>query len=228
MPPDKSFVFAPLFNAPPDRANPSGHDATGAFHPGMATYKRIYEDLGRQVVTFKFDNARGVSGRRRRESILEAMQRNAGSRRYDAIVYFGHGWPHGLPSASFGEDTLDMLSEAILCHGQPGVKVVLYACSCAAPGGYAFKLAKKLGRWSQSGMAVFGHPVDGHSFRNPAVRRYPSNRGETGQTVCPEGMFAAWREAMHGPTAFWARMPFMTPAELTAELGAVAAEAGRR
>lgn len=218
MPPDKSFVFAPLFNSPPDEANPNGHDATGAFHPGMAAYRRLYEGLGKQVVTFKFDNSRGQPRDRRRQSIINAMQQSAGSRRYDAIVYFGHGSPRGLVSASFGEDALDMLSGALLQHCQPSVKVVLYACSCAAPGGYAFKLAKRLSCWSHKGMTVFGHPTAGHSFRNPMVRRYPSNRGETGETVCPDGMVADWRRAMHGHTELWAKMPFMTREEIAAAL----------
>lgn len=219
-PPEKSFVFAPSFNSPPDEANPSGHDATGAFHPGMERYQQLYQSLGKQVVTFRFDNSRGQPAGRRRQSIINAMQQNAGSRRYDAIVYFGHGSPRGLGSASFGEDALDELSAAILQHSQPSVKVVLYACSCAAPGGYAFKLAKRLGRWSHKGMAVLGHPTRGHSFRNPLVRRYPSNRGETGQTVCPDGMFADWLHAMERRAEFWAKMPFMTQDEIAAAVSA--------
>ena len=75
-PPEKSFVFAPLFNSPPDEANPNGHDATGAFHPGMAAYRRLYEGLGKQVVTFKFANGRGQSRDRRRQSIINAMQQS--------------------------------------------------------------------------------------------------------------------------------------------------------
>ncbi|HEY4250094.1 MAG TPA: hypothetical protein VGM87_02785 [Roseomonas sp.] len=217
-PPEKSFVFAPRFNSPPDEANLGGHDATGAFHPGMERYERLYEGLGKQVVTFRFDNSRGQPAARRRQSIIDAMQRNAGSQRYDAIVYFGHGSPRGLLSASFGEGALDALSAAILQHCQPSVKVILYACCCAAPGGFAFKLAKQLGRWSHKGMAVLGHPTRGHSFRNPLVRRYPSDRGETGQTVCPDGMFADWQHAMRGHAEFWALMPFMTTEELAAAL----------
>jgi hypothetical protein len=32
--PTNAFIFAPMFNQPPDGANPNGNDATGAFQPG--------------------------------------------------------------------------------------------------------------------------------------------------------------------------------------------------
>lgn len=216
-PPEKSFVFAPMYNETPKPGEPPKNDATGAFQPGMAIYKKLYEGMGKQVVTFKFDNT--APGKTRRQSILDAMQRNCGGVWYDAIVYFGHGWKGGLASAGFTNDNRETLTDAIWDYGTPGVKVILYACSCATPGGYAYKMAQDLNCWAQYGLEVFGHPSVGHSFTNPQVRRYPSSQGETGETVCPDGKVAAWMKAMRNERdAFWARMPFMTREELAAAL----------
>ncbi len=214
-PPEKSFVFAPMFNQTPKAGEPPTNDATGAFHPGMAIYKRMYEGMGKQVVTLKFDNHAPAAQRRRQ--ILDAMQNNCGGQWYDAIVYFGHGWKGGLASAGFDNASRGSLTDAIWDYGTPGVKVILYACSCAEPGGYAYKMAQDLSCWAQYGLEVFGHPSVGHSFLNTQVRRYPSNLGETGETVCPDGKLKGWLKNMKSERdGFWAQMPFMTRDELAA------------
>lgn len=41
-----------------------------------------------------------------------------------------------MPSAGFGPNSIDSLNDAIWNYGQYSVKVILYACSCAAEGGY--------------------------------------------------------------------------------------------
>lgn len=216
-PPEKSFVFAPLHNSRPKENEPPQNDAKGAFHPGMEIYRKLYEGMGKQVVTFKFDNY--APAKQRRQSILDKMQQNVGSQWYDAIVYFGHGWKGGLASAGFDDGSRGDLTDAIWAYGQPSVKVVLFACLCATPGGYAYKIAQDLNCWANEGMEVFGHPSVGHSFTNPQVRRYPSNKGETGETVCPDGKLQAWLKAMKNErSGFWAQMPFMTPDELAAAL----------
>ena len=128
--PDRSFVFYPAHNQLPDENNPKGNDATGAFHPGAETYRRYYTGLGKAVVMCKFDNQ--APAEKRRAQILNAMAVGAGEAWYDAIVYFGHGYKDGMPSAGFGPGSIDSLNEAIWNYGQYSVKVVLYACSCAA------------------------------------------------------------------------------------------------
>ncbi|MBR0669099.1 hypothetical protein GXW71_32415 [Roseomonas hellenica] len=214
-PPEKSFVFAPMHNMRPKENEPPQNDAIGAFHPGMSIYKKMYEGMGKQVVTFKFDNY--APAKQRRQSILDKMQQGAGSQWYDAIIYFGHGWKGGLASAGFDNASRGDLTDAIWYYGQPWVKVVLFACSCATPGGYAYKMAQDLNCWANEGMEVLGHPSVGHSFTNPQVRRYPSNQGETGETVCPDGRVQGWLKKMRDERAgFWAQMPFMTREELAA------------
>jgi hypothetical protein len=212
--PSKSFVFAPKFNQPPDDNNPLGHDATGAFQPGMAAYKTLYEGMGGTVVTHLINNQK-VNGPARRAGIINAMQQGCGSKWYDAIVYFGHGDKNFLVSADFSVDTIGDFTAAVQQFGEPSVKVVLYACSCAAPGGIAYRIANDLRGWKNFGMEVYGHPVKGHSFRNAVVRRYPGALGETGDTVAPAGKVGNWIKAMADPKSnLWARFPFMTPREI--------------
>jgi hypothetical protein len=216
--PRKSFIFGPMFNEPPDAANPLGNDATGAFQPGMDAYRRLYEGLGMEVVSHRFVNTKG-NGKERRASIINAMQQGCGSKWYDAVVYFGHGDKNWLVSAGFGLDTLSEFTDAVWDCGEPSVKVVLYACSCATPGGIAYRIGWDLNCFANAGFQCFGHPSVGHSFRNPQVRRYPSSKGETGETVAPASKIAPWLKAMADPkNDLWARFPFMTPEEIAAEL----------
>ena len=45
-PPSNSFCFAPMFNHPPHKDEKgvvhASYDATGAFHPYMAAYEKLY------------------------------------------------------------------------------------------------------------------------------------------------------------------------------------------
>ncbi len=211
--PEKSFVFCPQFNS----ASHAGHDATGAFQPGAGLYRRHYEGLGKQVVSYRFDNTAPDANRRR--AILDAFQRGAGSQRYDAFVYFGHGSSHAMRSAGFNLAAIDDLARALRIYAKPSAKIVLYACSCAASGGFAYQLARALSGWAHTGLTVIGHTTIAHSYRNPQVRRFPSSRGEAGEAVAPDGKYAAWAAALHDrDSLFWAEFPFMTPVEINAAL----------
>jgi hypothetical protein len=83
----------------------------------------------------------------------------------------------------------------------------------AHPDGFAQKLAAKL---SDLNAVVFGHLSAGHAFTNPQVRRFP---GGSGIRVCPDGYVQGWIRALAN-TDLWARFPFMTTAEIQAELSA--------
>ena len=107
-----------------------------------------------------------------------------------------------------------------------GVTVVLYACSCGKidyPGGsFAAKLAVAL---RDMGATVFGHHNVGHTTTNANLYRYSSDG--RGVLVAPIGKFTAFNRMMkaesidekpRGNTALWARVPFMTPDEIRAEV----------
>jgi hypothetical protein len=213
QPPRKSFVFAPAYDEKPNAANPNGRDATGGFHVGMKLWKQKYEKLGGTVVTCVFDNRQNNAARR--AEILTALQRGCGGTWYDAFVYFGHGIPKGLPSAGFYMDDIGTLADAIYYYCDFNVKVLLYACSAGAPGGFTYRLGDELGFMKNYGFAAYSHALDGHTFTNPTVRRFPSNLGQTGVTVAPAGKIAQWIKAMENPKReLWAEFPFMTDEEI--------------
>lgn len=216
--PERSFVFYPAFNNPPDEHNPHGNDATGAFQPGAQAYRRLYEGMGKTVVMCQFDNHQ--PGPRRREQILNAMGIGAGDGWFDAIVYFGHGVRDHIVTAGFGPQTVASFNDAVWANGQYDVKVVLYACSCAEDNGIAARISESMYPWAQEGYRVFGHKVLGHAFRNPIVRHYPNSGSVSGAQTCPEGQGTAWRAALaDSGSTLWARFPFMTTEEVAAELG---------
>lgn len=216
--PIRSFVFAPRFNQPPDAANPNGNDATGAFHPGMAMYKKLYEGMGGTVITHLFDNSKG-NGKNSRQGIINAMSQNSNGELYDAVVYFGHGDKNFLVSPGFSKNNVVDLTNAIDTYGSPGVQIILYACSCAASGGIAYSMAESLSRWAPYGLRVLGHTSPGHSFMNPQVRVFPASYGVDGVSLVPAGRLKAWNAAMLNPKKnFWARFPFMSEDEILAEI----------
>lgn len=215
--PNRSFVFYPAYNSPPDEHNPHGNDATGAFQPGAEMYRRLYEGMGKTVVMCKFDNHKGANPR---EQILNAMNLGAGDGWFDAIVYFGHGTKDYMVTAGFGPETVADFNNAVWANGQYDVKVVLYACGCAADNGIASWISDSMVPWANTGYRVYGHKVLGHAFMNPIVRHYPNIGTGNGAITCPEGKASAWIRAFNNPkSTLWARFPFMTQDEVAAELG---------
>jgi len=220
--PARSFVFAPRFNSPPDRANPEGHDATGAFHVGMQLYKRFMEAQGGVVVEHLFDNTERNAARLRR-GIYDAMRRNAGPNRYDAVIYFGHGFDVGLSSAKINDrEPLREFADVIRDTSLPFVGVVLYACLCGADGGACFTIAERLRPWANYGMFVIGHRTVGHAYRNPMVRRFPNGGSRMGANPVQAAKWESWRIAMSDPrpsNTLWIRFPWMDAADWRAEFG---------
>ena len=144
----------------------------------------------------------------------------------DAVVYFGHGEPFGMVSSDIYLKDVQKFAQLIRRKGVDGVRVVLFACSCGSfnyPGGsFAAKLAVAL---SDIGAVVFGHDDVGHTVTNPNLYRY-SGSGP-GVRVAPTGKFTAFDRMLKAESldknprqnnAFWARIPFMTPDEIRAEV----------
>ncbi len=228
--PKKSFCFAPQYNSP-QKGHPLGtdgkellrHDATGAFHPYMNAFKKLYSQDGGEVATLKFDN-HGTA-----EHIFKQVVQGIwyGPTGLDAVAYFGHGGPNSLASAHIGAKAMPEFAAAVRANCKPGVIIALYACSCgrvSQPGGcFASKLAAEL---IDMQAVVFGHNDPGHTTTNPHLYRYEGSK--PGMAVAPPGMEKAFNRLLKaesidkkpkGNTAFWARVPFMTETEIRAELG---------
>ena len=232
-PPKKSFCFAAKFNTPahsfesPHGAPPiphggeapphkMAHDATAVFLPYMYRFKELYSQGGGQVTTMEFNNQ--AKPAERYSAISHAL--TCAPSGLDAVAYFGHGFPHGMASAHIYDANIDAFARLLESKCNPGVKIILYACSCGRRGEingcFAAKLANRL---SGLGAQVFGHDVAGHAATSYTVFRYPG-----GVQVAPPGTYGgngAFKRALkkHGST-LWARFPFMTAAELAAEVRA--------
>ncbi|MBR0657150.1 hypothetical protein [Plastoroseomonas arctica] len=211
IPPARSFVFLPAHDQAPDPLNPRGGDAHGAFSLGESKYRDLYGPPGGSVTTFRFDNLGVLHHQSRRRTIFDAMERGGGN--YDALVYFGHGFPGGLAHTGIDNDCVAQFAAQVRRHCTPSVKIILYACWAGEPGQFAYRVGQALAGWAQSGMAVFAHRQARHSYRNPLVYRFPSHHGAGGEPVHP--IDDAWRHAMaHERNLIWAKFPFMTPEEI--------------
>jgi hypothetical protein len=223
--PQNSFCFAPLHNHWRRGDLKPQYDATGAFHPYMEAYKKIYSGKGR-VATLKFDNHAAASSEFStiRKQIEHAV--NVADSQLDAIVYFGHGWPTGLVSADIYNDHLDSFADLIRRNAVQGVKVILYACLCgnlkAKGGSFAARLASQL---SDLNAEVYAHDNAGHTTTNPNMYRFVGVRPP--EPVAPKGYFQSFDKMLKAESidrnprhnsAFWARMPFMDAGEIAAEV----------
>ena len=230
VPPKNSFCFAPKYNSP-QHGHPLGtdgkelmrHDATGAFHPYMEAYRKLYARDGGQVTTLKFDNNATPAAKLR--DIVRGFA--SAPPQIDAVVYFGHGIPSGMASAHIYRDSIAGFAKLIRENCVQDVRILLYACSCARlsykGGCFAGLLATEL---SDMGAVVYGHNDPGHTTTNPHLYRYKGI--SPGTQVAPPGMTKAFNTLLKtecldkkpkGNSAFWARIPFMTDAEIVSELG---------
>jgi hypothetical protein len=214
--PRNSFCFAPRFDS--EKRN----DASGAFLPYMEAFRHLYGGSQGRVATLPFDNHTGASSEF--GAISAALEQAPG--KLDAIVYFGHGEPYGMVSSEIYTKDIQKFAQLVRRKSAHGVKVVLYACSCGKidyPGGsFASRLAVAL---RDIGATVFGHHNVGHTTTNANLYRY-SGDGRAA-AVAPLGKFTAFNRMMkaesldekpRGNTALWARVPFMTPDEIRAEV----------
>jgi hypothetical protein len=214
--PRNSFCFAPKFDSP------QRHDATGAFLPYMEAFRHLYGGGHGRVSTLPFDNHATAASEF--ATISAALDQIPG--KLDAIVYFGHGEPFGMVSSDIYAKDIEKFAQLIKRKCVHGARVVLYACSCGKfnyPGGsFAARLAVAL---REIEAVVFGHDNVGHTVTNANIYRY-TGRG-LGAAVAPTGKFTAFDRMLKaesldqkpkGNNAFWARIPFMTPDEIRAEV----------
>jgi len=205
--PKNAFIFAPMLNEPPNKANPNGNDATGAFIPGAAMFEKFCTRNGGQATKLLFNNH--AAERQVFNQILLAL--SAAPPQLDTIAYFGHGIKDLMVSAKIGRGFLNEFTRALRAACGFGPRIVLYACSCGAPGGIASSIADAL---SDQLAIVYGHSVDGHAYMNPAVRWYPG-----GLDAWIYGTSTTWWKKFNDPASdLWMRFPFLTIDELRAEL----------
>jgi hypothetical protein len=244
--PGSSFCVAPMFDTLDlDRTLPArmAHDATFVFKPYMAAYASIYSNVTTRLIynhKNKLDHSRSqapaaVAGESVSAQFWHAF--DAAPDGLDAVVYFGHGWPSALLSIEVGPKSLPILANKIRSKCNVGVTVVLYAClagdwkspHCFELNGrnacFASHLAQAL---SGQEAVVIAHSTAGHATTNAHVHRFWGSRHEP---MVPGGMVGLLHQRLltdtfenghkkKGGTVtnLWARLPFMTPAEVQAEI----------
>jgi hypothetical protein len=188
----------------------------------MEAFRRLYGGGHGRVSTLPFDNHATPDSEF--ATISAGFDQIPG--KLDAIVYFGHGEPFGMVSSDIYTKDIQKLAQLIKRKSVHGVRVVLYACSCGKfnyPGGsFAARLAVAL---QDIEAVVFGHDNVGHTVTNANIYRYSG--GGLGVAVAPTGKFTAFDRMLKAESidqrpkdnnAFWARIPFMTPDEIRAEV----------
>jgi hypothetical protein len=161
------------------------------------------------------------------------------------VVYFGHGWEHGLSSAQFNDETarcgsaaqVAELAQAVSMVSKHDVRVIFYDCRAGALGD-SFARHISLALKSSDALVyaqelVPGSPYgDGHSFCNPYVTVW--DKTHLGRfVIAPHSTYwNVWRQAMKAGKAsrqaaeenpVWAFFPFMSQNELEAYLATISA-----
>lgn len=212
-----AFIFCPLQNS---YGYPA--DATGMFHPASENFRRLH----RTSAVFRFDNgdpaeqatlaARNRARAGSRQQVFDAL--NNAPNNLDTIAYFGHGLSHAMLTAGIYTRHISEFANLIRAKAAQRCKILLYACSCGAPGGFAEALAGELnGHRSQidTQFEVYGHSVPGRAHINPTKRVYPEAR-----FIVEPGtrLFSRWRVALN-KDSLWARYAYMREEDVRAAIG---------
>jgi hypothetical protein len=204
-------------------------DAAGAAvqrHDSNGMFAVIASDLRKKYVlpaglVRKFDNvhddlADGGTSDDSRENFFHELGKMTGAG-LDFFAYAGHGNYNGLPSAGVTMKHVDSLGGEIERLVTADGSVMLYACSCATPGGFAQALSKRLGN-----REVWAHTGAGTADKNPNMFlfRHGLDQDFLGTKNFTKEERAAWRAYLKKSADFYARFPFMTVGEMKSEIAA--------
>lgn len=214
----------------PDRGSKSKpRDYGTVFRPESEGFEKVARARGLSVTVREIDLGRPVEARA--AQFLTAVDLAVKSE--DAlthIAWFGHGLPRSLPQVSVSPDEF---AAHLASPKRPSPTVALYSCLNAdgegpgGDGGYCDQLRDALCRSGSSWCRVVGHAWEGHAGWNPSLREFlglGSESGGVGGTwvVAPKTrLWPRWVRAMRETDLRW-RVPFMTTAEVHAELEAAA------
>ena len=192
-------MVTPHFNSNVATGTTFYHDATGAFIPYAQRFCQVH-GVGGPVYLDNSDRWQHS----RASNLFDAIEQAPCG--IECFAYFGHGVPNGLPTANIYVSDVPRLADLLRRKAAPGLRVVLYACLAATPGGFAQRLAEALGGAAK----VYGHTSTAHAARNPDVTVYPD-----GVAIVPAGspLRHFWAQALTNST-LWAEFPFMTIEEV--------------
>jgi len=218
---------------------PGKKDATGAFIPEAKKFSEIHGVPEENRVGLKLVN---VSKKLRRERTLDAIYETGGQERWDAIAFFGHGWPKGI-QFGFNRDHIPELCEVLADCCNPDAKIILFACLAAendvrdkeygavgpgTDGGFADLLRDEMVWYGLKKGWVDAHKTAGHTAWNPFVVRFLCSAVEDplfgavgGHWLVAPGsqQWKQWVKKLRTTlTGLRYRFPFMTEFEIMSEL----------
>lgn len=219
----------------PDHDSPGKKDATGAFKPEARAFDRLHTAAGVPVTTVPIDNRRGKGAMR--QEALDAIRCHGSPNPLRCVAFFCHGLRKSI-QFGIGYEEAPELAAAIVKHGTPDVRVVLYSCDVArdadreqeddlqpgpgGEGGFADLLADAIRvqnpEWSGW---VDGHTIAGHTTKNRYVRRFRGTRDGGAWIVEPgSSLWKRWGDAVRGrvPSDLRLRFPLMSEDAIRSEL----------
>lgn len=219
----KVLALAPTYNVPGKK------DVTGAFLPEAKAFVKLAKKGSRLV---QFDNSRSLP--QRRAEVLKLLKGD--SKGYDSVALFCHGWLDGVQAGFLRRHTTELAEAISAITLTEDVVVPLYCCSTgkdpqddpltAAGTGddsFADKLRDALCAEGAVGCRVMAHTTVAHCTKNPMVvfmdGMGSSSGGVGGYPPVSPGSenWGRWRKALR-TTDLRLRMPYMTPADIHAEL----------
>jgi hypothetical protein len=220
--------------APATSAAPTGvfnyeevHDAAGTAvlrHDSNGMFAVVASDLRKRYVLPKglvraFDNvhddlADGGTSEDSRENFFHELGKMTGAG-LDFFAYSGHGNYNGLPSAGVYMKHVEPLGDEISRLVRTDGTVMLYACSCATPGGFAQALSKRLGN-----RKVWAHTGAGTADKNPNMYLFQNGLDQDflGATNFTKEERTAWKVHLKRSADFYIRFPFLTIEEMKSEM----------
>jgi hypothetical protein len=192
------------------------HDATGAFVPEAEAFLDLHGHLGIVRVPIPHDTPRW-----RRRRIFESVCKEHGDGTFDAIVYFGHGTPRGLPGLGYrcGNDGHDRMADHAAMPLHEAGKVVLFACLAGKGFGFADRMALSL-RFRDPKAEVIAHLTKGHTSWNPVAEYSGRGKGHAGLPIIGRrnALWKEWVRRLRDDQKFRLTFPFLTLTEINAQL----------
>lgn len=201
----------------PDGAQRERPDSTGEFQVIAKTFKQKFraETHGFGNVHDDVDDSTGTA-KQTRDNFWDLLDSIPASN-LDYFAYAGHGNWDSLGSAQVRAIDVEDFAKRIRRLVKPDGVVVFYACLTGKTGGFASKVAAAI-----PGATVWGHSRSGQASRNDDKVVY---RGANGVPI-KQQLSATAAKNLSGyliaSEDFFARMPFMTVAEMNAEIEAFA------
>ncbi len=206
-------------------------DVTGAFLPEATSFAQSRLRAGDYVDTFAIDNTKGLP--QRRAQAMERLKYLSAAGEFDCVAMFCHGWRDGVQHG-FTRKTIQDLAGLPLSSD---VVFALYCCSTGedqakrdveAPGvgdgSFADVLRDALCAAGSPDCRVVAHTTVAHTTRNPHVVFFDGMGSSIGGVggIAPVGprhkLWRNWKAALQSTTDFRFRFPFMSIAQIHAEL----------